>query len=118
MEVDVIVMLTITLIGLFIYTFLISYKSIERFCTYPTSIRTSIIEKVEDKHDLIENFGFENDKSVDIELVVSGLNDCNAIVGTGDGIRDMIDFSDRFITAQFEASNDIPIVENHPRECK
>lgn len=70
---------------------------------------------------IIENFGFEDDKGGSWELVKSGLDgggDCWAMVGSGDGVRDMFDFSDRFITAQIEASNDIPIIERRQGECK
>ena len=49
---------------------------------------------------------------------MSGLNNCNAVIGTGDGIRDMFDFSDRFITAQIDASNDIPVFPRAIDSCK
>ena len=80
----------------------------ERFFVYPN-------KKVEKN---IEHFGFEDDNYADINLIVSGLDDCDAIIGSGDGKRDMFDFSDRFITAQIDASNNIPVFSRSIEECK
>lgn len=91
-----------------------SLQDIERFFIYENKNRESKVYK----EPVIENFGFENDKPADPELIVSGLNDCNAIIGSGDGIRDLFDYSDRFITEQIEASNDIPIIEIPLSACK
>lgn len=51
---------------------------------------------------VVENF-FDVD-STDVELIRTGFNDYTGI-GTQNGIRDFIDYSDRFIGSQFQASN-------------
>lgn len=66
----------------------------------------------------LEQFGFNIDNSVDLNLVNSGLNTLNPEIRTGNGIRDMFDFSNRFITAQFQASNDIDAPPRISQECK
>lgn len=92
-----------------------SLQDLERFFVYSSS---PSLQSPSINSGTIEQFGFEDDQPADINLVVSGLNDCDAIIGTGDGKRDMFDFSDRFITAQFSASNDIPVFPRPLRECR
>lgn len=90
-----------------------SLHDMERFFVYPKKDNRDSDTKV-------ENFGFEDDQSADINLVVSGLNDCNAVIGSGDGVRDMFDFSNRFISAQIEASNNIPMIHlsKYQTQCR
>lgn len=88
-----------------------SLWDLERFFIYPD------VQDVQDVQEpIIEPFGFED--PADYNLVVSGLDDCDAIIGTGDGQRDMFDFSNRFITAQIAASNDIDVFPRPLRQCK
>ena len=67
---------------------------------------------------VVEHFGYDDDRGADWELVKSGLNDCNAIVGTGNGIRDMFDFSNRFIETQITTSNSINPIQRGSVECR
>jgi hypothetical protein len=66
---------------------------------------------------VVEHF-FDNG-SGDWELVRSTLNDKDPVVGTGSGITDMFDYSNRFIDSQFEASHIPYIPQQHvlPGPC-
>jgi hypothetical protein len=96
-----------------------SVGSYKESCNSKTQETQEIQETQESQksQEIIETFGFNDDRGGDWELVKSGLNDCNVVVGSGDGIRDMFDFSNRFIDAQFEASN-IMIVQRGKVECR
>ena len=60
---------------------------------------------------VIEHF-FDNG-SGDWELIRSTLNDTTPITGTGSGITDMFDYSNRSIDSQFEASHIPYIPQQH-----
>jgi len=111
-----IILLTVLLLGSLIPS-RPNLVDLERFFVYPNNkpLLQSHPEKIKP---IIESFGFNDDQSAYIELVVSGLNDCNPVIGSGDGKRDMFDFSNRFITEQIETSNDIQVFSRQSGLCR